>query len=291
MNRILLSTLFICTFIACEEAAPPAAVPPTLDDVSTERSALQLVDRTALVAGAVDHHVASAGQLVDLTSEGALMAFTADGAVDTEGVPTERDGTFQYSNIWAGAAALGAAETVRHAVVNPPAVAIAFTANGEITQLEPNVWSATNTIDLPEGPLTTTFTVAWVGVGWLAEMRYSSAGATDVLWFNGFLGNEGNVGWWDLYSPNGREGVVEWIADGQGNGQFGIAATAGAEAGTLLSYTFAEDVDRIDFLSGPTGETAYVLGYSDGGGEVQLDDFNGGEPACWGADHMNVVCE
>ena len=289
MTRILIPSVVIAVFAACEVAETTVA-PPTLSDVSAERSAVALVDRAALLEGALDYDQATSGTLLDMSSDGVRMAFTGEDTVDTDGVPTERDGDFAYSNIWAGASAVAFAETVRHAVVGPPQIAIAFAADGNIVQTEPNVWVATNTIELPEGPLTATFAVAWVGVGWLGEMRYTNATASDVLWFNGFMGNEGHVGWWDLYGEGEAQAVVEWIGDGEGNGQFGMAAVAGDEAGSAISYWFTPEADRIDFIDGATGETAYVVGYPDGSGEVQLVDFNGGQAACWDSENLNTAC-
>lgn len=289
MNRILLPAVVFVALAACETAQDTVS-PPVLADISAERSALNLVDRAAALDGAVDYDLASAGVVADLSDDGASMAFTAEGLVDTDGLPTERDADFAYSNIFAGAAALVFAESVRYAVIAPPHLAIAFAADGDIVQTEANVWVATNTVDLPEGPLTTTFTVAWVGVGWLGEMRYSDASHSNTLWFNGFISNDSNLGWWDLYADNGDAAVVEWISDGQGNGQFGIGVVSGAHEGSLISYTFAPDVDRIDFVDGDTGDSAYVLGNSDGSGEVQLHDHNDGQVACWDANNLNISC-
>ena len=42
--------------------------------------------------------------------------------------------------------------------------------------------------------MTTHLTVAWVGVGWLSEMRITSDEHDDQLWFNGFVSNDGANG-------------------------------------------------------------------------------------------------
>ena len=289
MFRIALPVAVLVALAACEAPADSGA-PPLLEDISTARTSLDLVDRVSALDGAVDFHLADIGVAADFTTDASRLAVTGSGLVDTDGLPTERDATFEYSNVYAGAATLAWAEGVRVGVVNPPQVAIGFAVSGDVVQLEPNVWVAQNSVDLPEGTLTTTFAVAWVGIGWLGEMRYSDATHTDELWFNGFVSADGNLGWWDLYFDQGESAVVEWIGDGQGTGQFGIGVTAGEHVGSQLSYLFAPQFGRIDFLNGSTGEHAWVQGHEDGSGAVRLDEFNDGEESCWAADGVNVLC-
>lgn len=282
----------IAALVACEMPEEQEVAPPTLSDVSTERSTVDLVDRSAALDGALDYDLAPIGAAADLTGPGALMDFSGEGMVDTEGVPTERNAAYEYSNVFAGYQALVFAETVRHAVVVPPAIAMAFAANGQITQQQPNVWVAENTIDLPEqGRVTAHFTVAYVGVGWLGEMRVSDDTRSQALWFNGFIGAEGGIGWWDLYGLGGaREASVEWIADGQGNGHFGIAATAGDHAGSTLVYNLTPALDRIDAYDGATGNHGFVQAWADESGAVSLPELEGGLPQCWDADFKNTPC-
>ncbi len=289
MYRIALPLAVFMTLAACETDSDTVA-PPLLEDISTGRTDLDLVDRLAALEGAVDYHLADIGVAADFTTDASRLAVTGSGLVDTEGLPAERDANFEYSNIYAGAAALAWAEGVRVAVVTPPQIAIGFAVSGEVVQIEPNLWVAQNSVDLPEGTLTTTFAVAWVGIGWVGEMRYSDATHTDTLWFNGFVSTDGNLGWWDLYGDQGEAAVVEWIGDGQGTGQFGMAATAGQHIGSQISYLFTPDFGRIDALVGDTGEHAWVEGHTDGSGAVRLADFNEGEESCWAADGLNVLC-
>jgi hypothetical protein len=291
-TKLAAATATVAALFACEPVATDAIV-PSLADVSPEAdAAVDLIDREQVLAEAVDAELASPGAAFDprLAGEGFRLQFSGEGVVDTSGAGTERDAMPTYANVWAGASAVAWAEGIRHAVVGPQAIAIAVALDGRITQVQPNVWLAENTVHLPEGPITTHLTAAWVGVGWLAEMRVSDGARDHALWFNGFLGAEGRVGWWDLYEGADVLAVVEWIADGEGHGQFGIAAVGGDAAGAWLQYAFTEDFNRIDAFDPATGEQAWVMAYPDDTGEVRLPDFNGGLPACWGTDLRDAAC-
>ena len=269
---------------------------PTLDIVSDDADReIELVDRSVALDGALNWDVAEVGEGIDFAAapEGFYLKIDAE-EVDAIGEDGDVPPPGDYDNFAAAWAAVVWADVITFTVVAPPAIAIAVASDGEITQLEPNVWYAENTVPLNGVNVTTHFAVAWVGVGWLAEMRISSDDGTydDTLWFNGFLAYGGGLGWWDFYDANGDlGGVVEWIADGQGNAQFGIAALTGDEAGSWLSYAFLEGTALVEAHSGPDNEDAWVFVDADQSGEVRLPDYNGGEPACWDIDLINTPCE
>ncbi|MBW2257983.1 MAG: hypothetical protein JRI25_25740 [Deltaproteobacteria bacterium] len=235
--------------------------------------------------------MAEEGDALDLdrAPEGFHLDFDGGEIVEADG-GTAGSGTL-YVNFHHAALATAAADLVTAAVVLPPAWAIGVTANGTVTQEKPNVWKAENTIQLGGQEVTGHFTVAWVGIGWLAEMRVSSDDLDHALWFNGFLAYGGGLGWWDFYDDGQLVGVVEWIADGQGNAQFGMAALAGDAAGSVLSYAFtAADTARVDFHDGVTGEDSWVALAADRSGEVRLPNYNQGEAACWDVAFLNTEC-
>jgi hypothetical protein len=294
-NALTVGLVAITTLVVGVGCEPVASAPgvdaPTLADLDVGEGALGLVDRSAALAGAVEAEAASAGGALSVRGAGAgfNLNFTGEGMVEAGG--GDRDAAPSYQNVWAGVAAVQFSEGVRHAVVDPPALAIAVAANGTITQVSYNVWLAENVVALPEGLVTTHLTAAWVGNGWLAEMRLSGQGFDHALWFNGFLSEDAAIGWWDLYELGGAKvGVVEWIADGDGNGTFGMAAVAGEHAGSAFQYSFTEDFDRIDAWDGATGEHAWVQANPDDSGEVRLVDFNGGAASCWSTDLRDAAC-
>jgi hypothetical protein len=220
------------------------------------------------------------------------MDFDAGEGIAEADEGTADTGSAGYSNYAAGVLSAMAANLVTTAVVLPPSIGIGIVAQGTITEIDTNVWQAERTIPLGGQDVTGTFTVAWVGVGWLAEMRLTTEDGTwsDDVWFNGFLGHEGAVGWWDLYDHGELVGVVEWLADGQGNAQFGIAAVGGEHAGSGLNYVFVDNgFARIDAVAA-TGDHAWVQVNPDQSGEVRLPDYNGGLPACWAPDFTNTAC-
>jgi len=289
-------------------ALPPACAPvdpldgvdvPLLADVSGEAdAAVDLVSREDALAGALDWDLADPGDALDMAGAPAGFFLDFDGqaitdAAEDAGVPPPAAAAPTHEHILAAWAAVVWADLITLSVVGPPAYAIAVAADGTITELDTNVWYAENTVDIADVAYTTHLTVAWVGVGWLAEMRLSSDdGALDHdLWFAGFLAYGGGLGWWDVYQDGALLGVVEWIADGAGDAEFGMAAVSGPEAGSALAYVFLDDSALVSAHSGPTGEDAWVYMAADRSGEVRIPDWNGGEPGCWDVRLADAACE
>lgn len=278
---------------ACE--GPPHT--PTLDEVSAEAdSAVTLVDRSSVLGGAVE---GEAGEEPDLTSphSGFRMDVNADGLEASLGGSNSRDAQQDaetYANVATGLLALATADAITVAVLAPPAAAIHVVLAGDIEQINDHLWSATNTIYGPSGSsITGEFNVAWVGVGWLAEMRLSSSDGLydDTLWFNGFLSIEGAIGWWDIYEDGvDVAGVVEWVADGAGHAEFGIAALAGDVAGDVLYYLLWEDHGYVAYYDESTAFESHVEVTPDYSGDVLLLDYNGSMPACWDTAFADVEC-
>ncbi len=291
LHRIALLVTLPVAFAAC--MGTPHT--PTLDEVSSEAdAAITLVDRSSVLEGAIE---GEAGQDPDLSDphSGFRMDINADGLEGSLGSTRGADLSAEtYLNVTMGLTALASADLVTIAVVGPPAAAVHIVLAGNIEQINDHLWSATNTIHGPDGnSITGEFNVAWVGVGWLAEMRLSSSDGfyDDTLWFNGFLSIEGAIGWWDIYlDGTDVAGVVEWIADGAGHAEFGIAALTGDAAGDVLYYLLWEDHGYVAYYDDSASFESHVEVLPDYSGEVLLLDYNGSEPACWNTDLADADC-
>ncbi len=275
-----------------------APVEPRLDrvDLSVDGS-VEVVDRVAALDGAVERAPGSAPDLAEAPGAFFLQIDGADveATLEDSGQSDLRGVSPGYQAVVHALAAVAVADLATVAVVGPPAAAIAFAADGELTEHEPWLWSATNTATGPlGGEATVDLAVAWVGVGWLAEMRLTTSDGAfdDTLWFSGFLAVNGAAGWWDLYQNDDVVGVVEWTVTGPDQFQAGIAAVGPSpEAGDLLLYagdgTGTRSVSYydagLDFLN-------YVLVFADDSGEVALHGVNGGAPMCWDTTFADAAC-
>lgn len=278
--------LLALTALACT----PADRAQRLDDE------LEVVDRAAALQGSVE---GEAGEAPDLSAAPGGFFFDIDssamkGELDASG-QGRRGGLPTYQAVTSAFAAVLVADVAAAAVVAPPAAAIAFAADGELTEVEPWLWTAENTAIGPDGESATlTLDVAWIGVGWLAEMRATTSDGTldDTLWFDGFLSVHSAVGWWDLYQNDEPVGVIEWTADGTGNFQAGIAALAGEAQGDVLLFAGTSGEEHaVSYYDASADYTNYVLLHSDHSGEVALRDQNAGAPRCWGTDWADTPCE
>ena len=287
----ILPALTIGLTVACTPTDDIIA--PMLADVSASADGeLSVVDRSSALSGAQDYDQATLGGALDPASGGEGFALSVDGTAITS-LESDDEASGTYFNVWTGAAAAAAADLIALGVVAPPAAAIAVATQGTIEEVEPNLWYAENTVTYGGQSVTAHFTVAWVGVGWLAEMRISSTTGYDhTLWFNGFLAYGGGLGWWDFYMEDGTlGGVVEWLGDGESAAEFGIAATGGDHAGSWILYTFLDEVSRIDSWAEAEQEAAYVFVNPDLSGEVLLPSYNDGAAACWDAGLRDVDCD
>ena len=279
--------------LACGTGEEDETPPPLLEEVSAEGDAsLDLVDRSATLAAAADAVDAPAGAAIDFA--GVPEGFTL-GINSSEEVGTLDDSvggrSATYEAVVHGVALAALADAATALIVLPPAAAIDIVRRGAIVEVSKNVWVATNTVSDGTNSVTGVFVVAWVGVGWLAEMRLTSSDGTwtGQPWFNGFLSVGNNVGWWDFYDPAGTlGGVVEWVADGAGNGEFAIAATSGEDAGDVLAYVFVDDSALVSYHDESRAEDAWVYAAPDKSGEVRTPDWNGGLVACWDAETAAV---
>lgn len=270
---------------------------PLLEELSADAdAAVELIDRDAALDGALDYDLADAGEALDLggAPAGFLLQIDSADIQSIDDAVTDGAAMPSISNVVTATWLAALADLATAAVVGPPAAAVAITTRGTVEQLEPNVWVANNTLTGIDGSsVSGEFVVAWVGVGWLAEMRISSSDGTydDTLWFNGFLSYGGALGWWDIYTADGElAGVVEWSGDGS-NAQFGIAAISGPAAGDLLSYWALADGERgVAFYDADIAEEAWVIVNPDLSGELRAHNYNEGEPACWDTDFYDAEC-
>lgn len=278
--------------LGCTPTGTPGDAVPSLADVLAGDDDVGLVDRAAALDGAQEHDVAAAGAALDFSAAPAEFYIDVDGsAVSDAGSGTTTVGS-EYDNFVAGVLTAAAADLVTVAVALPPALAIDLVAQGTVTQLQPNVWVAHNTVDLGGTWVDGTFTVAWVGVGWLAEMRIASSDGQyqGDVWFNGFLSVDDDLGWWDFYDHGQLAGVVEWVSDGQDAGELGLAGTLGEQSGSAIVYTFAAGAARIDFTDAAAGTSGWVAVNPDRSGEVSHPDHAGGARSCWGTDLRDAAC-
>ena len=269
---------------------------PTLDDVDLSVDPiLDLVDRSMALDGAVENE---RGTEPDLANAPAAFHFQIDGSelsdtFEASGKMGVRAGAPTYRAIVDATVAVVAADVVSLAVVGPPALAVEFASNGELTEQEPWLWSATNTTEGVFGNQTTfDLDVVWVGVGWLAEMRYSDNTHDDELWFNGFLSVESAVGWWDIYDNDEIVGIVEWTALGNNDFQSAIAAVGAHEnAGDVLLYGSNQDDEyTVRYYDASEDFESYVELEADQSGEVALLGVNMNQPQCWNTEWADVDC-
>lgn len=282
---LLATATALTTLLACE-TNPADAPGPRVADLSTE-SHTTLFDRSAALAGATDPREAPEGLALDLAGAGGGYLLTA---YDGEALVGAEDAPRTISNWIAGVAAVVAVDVTTALVVATPAIAVGIAAEGQITQTSFNVWEAENSIDLLGTPVTTHLTVAWVGVGWVSEMRITTDQVSDQLWFNGFVSADGQLGWWDFYE-NGttKAGAVEWLSDGV-DGEFGYGALTGEYAGDVVLYSSIDGVGSVNVYDASLDELVWVSVNPDESGSVRLVDYNGGLEACWDADHQDVAC-
>lgn len=291
MTRAAVSlVLFACTPVP----SPQGPHQPTLAEVSPAGdAALDLVDRPSALAGATENTIGAPPDLAGapgaffLEIDGAELKSELDAAAARRLFPT-------YFNVLAGSTAVAVADLATLSVVGPPALAIAFAREGQLVELTPWMWSATNTAVAPDGSTATTIlTVAWVDTGWLAEMRLTSSDGfyNNTLWFNGYLAEDGSLGWWDLYANDAVAGVVEWVVLEDGSYEAAIASLSGDTAGDVLAYLAVAGGDsEVSYWDAGLGYLSYVILHPDNAGEVALIDWNGNQPACWDTTWADAAC-
>lgn len=266
---------------------------PRLGELSADAdSRVDVVDRDAELVGAEDYDVAPLGEALDLTSTDRGFRLAIDSAAEVQTLDDNLPRS-TYNNLLQAVGMAVNADLITALVVGPPAAAIGITVNGLVVPVGDNVWVATNAVSDGIRTVQGTFVVAWVGVGWLAEMRLNSSDGTytNTKWFNGFVSADGHVGWWDLYDAYGTlAGVVEWYDDGVGSSEFGIAATSGDNAGDALIYTYAGPDARVSYFDASDAQDYWVHVAEDQSGELRNPAYNGGNPACWDATSADAPC-
>jgi hypothetical protein len=268
---------------------------PTLAEVSPEGdAALDLVDRTSALAAAADN---TPGASPELAAAPDAFFFQIDGeaAASELSAATELRSFPTYVNVVTAGVAVVAADVAAAVVVAPPAAAIAFASDGVLVEVTPWLWTATNTAVAPNGAsATVVLAVAFVGTGWLAEMRVTSSDGvyTNALWFNGYLAADGSLGWWDLYDGDAVAGVVEWIVLPDGSAEAGIASLSGDNAGDVLAYLAGADGEAaVVYYDASLPFTSYVRVHADQSGEVALAGWNDDLPGCWDPTYADAPCE
>lgn len=283
------------------ESTAPEYRTPLLSELAPDADGLlDVVDRSSTLAGAKEAADATPGPALDLATLPAGFGMDADsrGLDTTEGYTTGAyldapAGPGTFNNLVHAAAMVAIADATTATIVGVPAAAIDIAIHGQVTQIDDNVWAATNSVSDGTTTVTGLFVVAWVEVGWLAEMRlWSSDGRYDnTRWFTGFVSWDGALGWWDVYDAQGTlAGVIEWLAAANGDGELGIAATSGESAGDMLGYLFLDDTAWVGLHDASAAEDYWVEVAADHSGESRAPDYNGGAPACWDANGYDAPC-
>ncbi len=288
--------MILALFYACvpsQPVGPSYHVPLLAEQSATADTSLDQVARTQALDGAAEYDAATLGLEMPASTEGGLaMEYDADelSAVDdgtSGGLPTD------YENVFEGAKAVLVADTVGGLILGIPAAAVSVALQGTVTPYGDNVWVATNTVSDGRTSVTGTWVVAWVEVGWLAEMRlWSSDGQYNgEPWFNGFVSEDRTLGWWDVYAVDGTQtGVVEWLAPDADDAELGIASLSGDNAGDILGWLHSAEDDAVAYHDASIDDDAWVIAHADQSGEVRMADYAGGERACWGPDRMDIEC-
>jgi hypothetical protein len=297
MNRItpILILPLLGALVACGELE---AHQPTLAEQDAASDAtIDLVDRAAVLAEATENEAGEAPVLSGADASFFMEVDSTDmqGSLAASGSKGPPPPAATFLNAQAAQSGVAWADQVVVTLVGPPAAAIAFAGSGTLTQHEPWLWSATNSVTGPDGAsATANLNVAWVGVGWLAEMRLTTSDGSfdDTLWFNGFLHHTGGFGWWDFYSGDQVVAVLEWLGDEQGNWEAGIGSLAGETSGDILAYWGTAAGERgVNYWDNDPGFMAYALLNPDLSGETQLSNHNGGAVSCWDSSLADVACQ
>jgi hypothetical protein len=203
-------------------------------------------------------------------------------------------GPASRNNVYKAAQLVVVADATAAYLIAVPAAAVGITLNGATVEVAPNVWASTSSVSDGTRTVSGLFVYAWVGNGWIAEMRlWSTDGQYDnTKWFNGYLSADGQVGWWDFFDRWGTlQGVIEWVSVGE-DAELGIAGTAGDIEGDLLGFLAPQDGSfYVAYHEAAAAQDAWVAVSPDNSGNLRIWDYNGGEPACWDAEGDDVACE
>lgn len=273
---------------------------PTLAEIDGDADAqVDVVDRAAELEGALDAADAPAGEPIDVATVPAPFAMDvgAEEYEDPDHIAPAGDapaGPATRNNVVKAAQLVVLADATAVYLVGVPAAAVDIALHGVTTEVYPNVWASTNTVSDGVRSVTGVFVYAWVGNGWIAEMRlWSSDGAyNDTRWFNGYLSADGQVGWWDFFDTWGTlQGVIEWVSDGE-NTELGMAGTAGDIQGDFLGFLWLDDGSfHVGYHEGAMNDDAWVTVQPDRAGQLRVWDYASGLPACWDTQGYDVDCE
>ncbi len=314
MSRTLLSPLTVASLpilvlgLACGDPAgggqvTPDYVVPTVAEIAASGTAtdapLNEVDRAAELAEATDAPLASTGAPLDFAA--APHGFRLDVQSAEPAPSTPASGSGSYTNVVHAAAMVLSADASTAIVLSIPSAAIAVTLAGPSAQIAPNVWASTNTVtihdDTGNHSVTGLFVLAWVDVGWIAQLRITDAasGYDNTPWLNGFVSADRQVGWWDMVDRDGNAvGALEWADDGAGDGEFGIAGVSNGAVGNVLVYAAQDGEAAVGYHD--AGAAAGAQDYSvdvlaDGSGSLVDPQYNAGSSACWDTSREDAACE
>jgi hypothetical protein len=284
---------------------------PTLDEVSSEGdAALDIVDRAEVLDGATE---GVGGSVLDITtmgpgfwmnvSSGSLQSILRDNAPEGTEETEETDapagpGAATYEHMENALEALLTADRAVYSLLGEPASALWTVSLSPLEEIEPYLWSVEASVTAPD--LQTAelrFNVAWVGVGWLADLRLTTSDGRydDTLWCNGFVSEDGQTGWWDLYDDDDITAATEWLVE-EGVLELGVAPLTWGAAnglsvdGDTLDFELSEAGGTVAYTDNETGFVSSVTVNPDHSGQALIDDYNDELPACWDENLADAVC-
>jgi hypothetical protein len=130
----------------------------------------------------------------------------------------------------------------------------------------------------------------------VAEVRITSPGVSDFLWYDGRAPIGGNSGQWRIYDANQPSsqvvvGTIDWAHPGADVWTLTFTAVAGANPGDNLVYTVDGDARSVTWLDASEAKT-YGISWDaiTGEGSIMAAFYNGGVKACWDAALQDVAC-
>jgi hypothetical protein len=282
---------------------------PTLDEVSAVGdAALDLVDRAAVLSDARD---GAEGGPIDLAAQGSGFWLTIQTQALQSALRAQPDEAGEaasaplspaaptYAHAEAALEALLVGDQAIDAVLGTSADTLLAVASTELEEVDPGFWTGTARVDSPAlGSAEARLHIGWVAVGWLAELRLSTDDGTwdDDLLANGFLAEDGGLGWWDVYEDDAIVAAMEWLLEDSGVFAAGIAPIAFDESagmsvdGDILTVEVAARTGTITYEDNPAGTLSYVHVYDDASGEGSIDGYLDGAVFCWDASLADAAC-
>jgi hypothetical protein len=202
--------------------------------------------------------------------------------------------SISYANYLHALGMVVAADLTTVGVLAVPAAAIAAVTQGISTPVGTNAWMATNTVSYNGQWVNGVLVVAWVEVGWIAQLSLTSSDGVlqNTPWLTGFVSKDYKLGWWDMKDQWGVSvGALEWTSDSSGNAQFGILSNQGDTSGDVLGYAFVNGVSSVALYDSSADELSWVEVNPDESGSLRDPLYQWGAESCWNEQRLDAACE